>query len=690
MNRILLISALMVSNLGWSQTIIPLGADLGLCPNDQVGIVAGNVDTSNLIIMDNPIYVSLTDDVFSDTISIGFDFTFYDTVYNQVCIGSNGMVTFDTTHALGYCPWSIVVPIPSIDGYQNIVMPSFMDINPSAGGSVSYQTIGIAPNREFVVYYNSPPIFSCGVACWSIVMVLYETSNEIDVFLKDKPICPGWNNGSAIQGIENQDGTIAHGLQGRNYPIQWSATADGKKWTPNGLASYVIDTIPFSIVIDTVYNISWGNTLADTLLPQDTLFVTAQSSGVVGYFMGISSPSICDGLTVGLSDTSWIDMDFQIPTFDVLDDFCASGSGSISSTFPSADSSVYWPSLNLSTDTLTNLSPNTFPYEFTSVNGCLHNDTLYIVNLDTFSVQTVQPLCSTGSNGSITISPDLPTSTYNWINPPAATGNSALLLNAGLYECYVSSSIGCSDTISVNLTSLGGATINNILIQSETCFQYGDGQFDFNIVGNAPPFTILWDGIAVGATPIVNLSSGQYQLNITDALGCPFSLLVTIDGPTEVLDHSVNATDESLGADGTANLIVSSGNGSPFTYSIGGTFQSSSIFSNLTAGQYTSYVMDSYGCIDTNTFTVNSQVFVDEYSLDFVTLYPNPTYGIVNVSTPSGSNLTYTVQNSVGQMIMQSELKGNEIDLSNQLGGIYFISFENNEDRRSVKKIIVQ
>ncbi|NRA12767.1 MAG: CotH kinase family protein [Crocinitomicaceae bacterium] len=89
-------------------------------------------------------------------------------------------------------------------------------------------------------------------------------------------------------------------------------------------------------------------------------------------------------------------------------------------------------------------------------------------------------------------------------------------------------------------------------------------------------------------------------------------------------------------------------------------------------------------------YTYDLPLAVEDLESFVVEIYPNPSSGIVNVSTPSGSNLKFTVKNSVGQLIMKSELKGKKIDLANQQAGIYFISFEDNQGRTAIKKLVIQ
>lgn len=58
--------------------------------------------------------VPLSDDQWSQPITIPFQFCFYGNTYTQLLIGSNGVVKFDLTGAGGYCTWPIPnTPVPT-------------------------------------------------------------------------------------------------------------------------------------------------------------------------------------------------------------------------------------------------------------------------------------------------------------------------------------------------------------------------------------------------------------------------------------------------------------------------------------------------------------------------------------------------------------------------------------------------
>ena len=72
--------------------------------------------------------------------------------------------------------------------------------------------MGTAPSRRFILSYENVPMYSCGTSSPSIYysgqIKIFETSNNIEIHVKQKKVCPGWNNGQAILGLHNYSGTI--------------------------------------------------------------------------------------------------------------------------------------------------------------------------------------------------------------------------------------------------------------------------------------------------------------------------------------------------------------------------------------------------------------------------------------------------------------------------------------------------
>lgn len=154
--------------------------------------------------------VSLSDDQYSEIISIGFPFCFYGATYTSLVVGSNGIILFDTTKAYTYCIWpinSLILPNPTSQ-VKNCILFPWNDLLLSVGGKFRYAVYGTAPNRTFVVTADSVGLFSCTTFFETSQVILYETTNVIEIDVQSKPVCLNWNNGRAILGIQNSLGTL--------------------------------------------------------------------------------------------------------------------------------------------------------------------------------------------------------------------------------------------------------------------------------------------------------------------------------------------------------------------------------------------------------------------------------------------------------------------------------------------------
>jgi hypothetical protein len=176
------------------------------------------------------------DDLWSDVIQMPFDFCFFGNVYNQCVVGSNGQISFNTNLANTFNPWSFngvgPLPNPSFVAAHNSIMSPYHDILPTTLGIITHQTFGTAPNRVWVVSWNQSPMFSCTNLLATQQIALYESTNVIETYIADKPLCANWNQGMAIHGIQNDGGTIAFIVPGRNLPNQWTATNDAWQFQP--------------------------------------------------------------------------------------------------------------------------------------------------------------------------------------------------------------------------------------------------------------------------------------------------------------------------------------------------------------------------------------------------------------------------------------------------------------------------
>jgi len=235
------------------------------------------------------------DDRWSSVINLGFNFSYFGNTYTDVIIGANGLLSFNTLDANNFCPWNInaVDLIPSPDIPQNAIHGAWHDIDPGVAGNhyIEYTVVGTAPSRQFKVTFFEIPHFSA--ACNNLLttqqIILYESSNVIDVIILEKPVCPTWNGGLATLGIQNDGGTVGYAPPGRNTGV-WEVTQQELwRFVPAGNPNYTFEwldpdgnvisndtDITVSPTEDTTYTASITYALADGSLATLTDDVTVR------------------------------------------------------------------------------------------------------------------------------------------------------------------------------------------------------------------------------------------------------------------------------------------------------------------------------------------------------------------------------------------------------------------------------
>ena len=179
----------------------------------------------------------VANNVFSASIPLQFSFSFYGKFYNNVAIGSNGIISFDEESAGKRCEPVIKNEIPARSYAYSAIMPAYEALDISIGGSIYYSTEGSIPNRKFIINYNNVSLKNCNNEKVTFQVILYETTNVIEIFLKDKPSCLYYHDGAAIAGIQNNH-KQALSLPGKNAN-RWGSTGMNKayRFIPLGAAS---------------------------------------------------------------------------------------------------------------------------------------------------------------------------------------------------------------------------------------------------------------------------------------------------------------------------------------------------------------------------------------------------------------------------------------------------------------------
>ena len=194
----------------------------GSCEN-----VNQEYEVTNIPVFEYPIefgsgeyLITVGDDVYSDSIPVGFEFLFFGLPVSHFRVSSNGWMSFDLAETSGYNPQDI---IPNSSLPKNGIMAAHSDLNPSICGHVETSIIGDAPNRRRIIAW-----YACQYSCTSntpveAMIVLEESNNSIQIFIGNRQVC-SWGN--VCTGVQNSDGTVGSFPEGFETG-NWTATNVG-------------------------------------------------------------------------------------------------------------------------------------------------------------------------------------------------------------------------------------------------------------------------------------------------------------------------------------------------------------------------------------------------------------------------------------------------------------------------------
>jgi gliding motility-associated-like protein len=546
-----------------------------------------------------PILVNI-DDTWSGVIQLPFTFCYYGNQYTQIVAGSNGVVSFNTSNANGYCPWSFTDNCPSPNLPLNSIFGAYHDIDPSVTGTMYQAVLGSYPCRTFVVNWNQVAMYSgvCNSLLATHQIVLYEATNVIEVYIQNKPLCSSWNGGRAIVGIQDASGLQGLTAPNRNSNPTWTAQNEAWRFTPNGLQNYSIAWFDGTTQISTTPNV--------TVAPTATTTYTA----VCTYIN-------CDGSVIVVDDSVTVNVlnPIDLVVTPLNDTICEGESTTISASGAYNYSWTPTTNLTLLSDSVVVVTPPTTT-TYTLVvtdqqNTCTGSVDIEIIVIPPPNVEVIA-IPNNICEGDTSILLASNASTFEWndmttINPYYVTPSNTTTYTVTGYDDY-----GCSNSasVTVNVSSIPIITFtppNPAICEGETAsVQASGGSF------------YTWSN-STTANPLVvsPTSTTTYQVTASDPLGICFS---TSEVTVTVFDNSIaDFSGENL--DGCAPLAAAftdeSTNANQWEWSFGDANTSSQqnpIHSYNTAGLYdvTLIVTSVDGCKDTLQKTA------------FVEVYPQP------------------------------------------------------------------
>ncbi len=186
--------------------------------------------------------------------------------------------------------------------------------------------------------------------------------------------------------------------------------------------------------------------------------------------------------------------------------------------------------------------------------------------------------------------------TFQWdVNTGNQTTQTVNNLPSGIYFVTVTDTDGCTAVGQTEIEAPESMEINFERVDND-CSGFGEGELTANVSGGTPNYNYNWENGGSSQT-INNLSSGVYEITITDSNGCQIIDSSYVLGPPP-LTAEVIVEDVSCYGDRDGSITIDLQGGTPpYLFSLDQeNYSGSNILLGLTAGQYDVFVTDSNGC----------------------------------------------------------------------------------------------
>jgi hypothetical protein len=312
---------------------------------------------------------------------------------------------------------------------------------------------------------------------------------------------------------------------------------------------------------------------------------------------------------------------------------CAGGTGTYSIT--ASGGVAPYTNTGLSVPTLA----GTYTIVVTSANGCSATTSVTLTQPAgmTITPSVSQPPC-VGGNGTITAS----VANANGTATLSISGNALPYTSAaGVYTILATDANSCTKTATASIISPAAIQLN-VTGNNPLC-NGGAASATYTVSGGTGALSVKYNSNTI-TSPVPLPGAGAYTFTASDANNCSITTTFIIN-PGLVLNLALAQT-ASVTCFGLANAAVtlnaSGGSGSSFTYRVNtGSYNTSNVFTNLSAGTYTFSTRDANNCQKDSIFTITqpSQLLASANVVSPITCFGGQgTYSV----TAAGSTAPYS------------------------------------------------
>jgi PKD repeat protein len=248
-----------------------------------------------------------------------------------------------------------------------------------------------------------------------------------------------------------------------------------------------------------------------------------------------------------------------------------------------------------SSNTFSNLSAGNYQVLVTDAGGCSNTQAIQVNSESALIANaSVTPTTCGSTNGSVVIQVNGGQGPFVFqLGAIIQNENSFTNLPAGQYNAIVTDASGCSFAVGFQIAGSQAIVLEPEIVATTCGLQNGHAQIA--VQGGAQPFSYMLNGVPQTSSNFSNLTSGNYELLITDGAGCVVEYDFEIGSSTAVSAGIIQVKSTCEEENGSLTVIAAGGNGN-YQYTLNGVQSSQNVFENLVSGTYNLVITDAQGC----------------------------------------------------------------------------------------------